>query len=141
MDLLHCKLAVQVVKNELIKTLSFFVKKLNQAMEELSHYEGQVKNGRFHGKGKYTDPKGNAIEGTFENGRPEGEATVSLPTGDVYQMIFKDGKIVKKTAIKGREFKNKIRSVFNPFRPPDSEPTVPKSSLFLFPGTDFNENG
>lgn len=94
-------------------------------MEELSHYEGQVKNGRFHGKGKYTDPKGNVIEGTFKNGRLEGEATLSLSNGNVYLVRFQEGKEVEKKLIKGTEAR------LSPFRVKPVNKPKPKGGGFL----------
>ncbi len=37
-------------------------------MEKLDYYEGQVLNGKFHGKGKFTSSKGIIAEGSFEHG-------------------------------------------------------------------------
>ena len=110
-------------------------------MEELNHYEGQVKNGRFHGKGKLTSPNGIVLEGTFINGSPEGEATLSLANGNVYLVRFENGKAVEKTLIKGEKEKVKIPTVKDPFRARPGKSRSPKSGFFIFPGTDFTENG
>lgn len=108
-------------------------------MEELNHYEGQVKDGKMHGKGKVTSPKGIAIEGVFENGKPEGEAILSLPDGRVYKILIKEGIIEKKKLIKKKDEKPESR--LSPFRPGAFKKTKPKGGGFLFPGTDLNENG
>ena len=109
-------------------------------MEELNHYEGQVKDGLMHGKGKVTSPKGIVIEGTFENGRPEGEAVLSLPDGRVYQILLEEGKITKKKLIKRKEEKVNISIVKDPFRVKNGKSPKPKGGGFLFLGADFNDN-
>lgn len=99
-------------------------------MEELNYYEGQVKDGLMHGKGKVTSPKGIVIEGTFENGRPNGEAVLSLPDGRVYQILLEEGKITKKKLLKGKEEKTKAK--LSPFREKPVVNPKPKGGGFLF---------
>jgi hypothetical protein len=95
-------------------------------MEELNHYEGQVKNGRFHGKGKLTSPNGIVLEGTFVNGSPDGEATLSLANGKVYLVRFENGKAVEKKLIKGG------KSRLSPFKEKPVIAPNPKMGGFFF---------
>ena len=76
------------------------------------YYEGEVENGKPHGKGKlhnissesdgkiYVSPfRPNfhddtfTYEGSFDNGKPEGEGKITFENGDVYEGEFYDGKI------------------------------------------------
>jgi hypothetical protein len=61
-------------------------------MKKSDYYEGQVLNGKFHGKGKFTSSKGIIAEGSFENGYLNGEVSVSSPDGRIYLAQIK-GKI------------------------------------------------
>ena len=55
-------------------------------------YEGELKNGKFHGQGKYTFSNGNIYEGEFNNGKWEGQGKYSFSNGNIYEGEFKDGK-------------------------------------------------
>ena len=54
-------------------------------------YEGNWKNGKFHGKGKFIWKDGYYHEGEFKNGRANGEGTETLPNGQL-KGEYKDGK-------------------------------------------------
>ena len=81
-----------------------------------SVYEGAFKNGKPHGKGKYTDVNGDVQEGDFVDGLldgygdwtkadqirytgdfrkgiPHGKAKVTLPDGSYYEGDFEDGNM------------------------------------------------
>ena len=108
-------------------------------MEKLDYYEGQVLDGKFHGKGKLTSKDGIVAEGTFENGRLEGEATLSHPNGNVYLIQVKEGKLTNKKLVKqseNSELKTKVRNPFNVG--PGSNPK-PKSGGFVFLGLDLGD--
>lgn len=42
--------------------------------KEIARYEGQIKSGKFHGKGTFTCGNGKQFTGNFENGKPVGFA-------------------------------------------------------------------
>ncbi|MEY4433183.1 MAG: hypothetical protein RLZZ44_1316 [Bacteroidota bacterium] len=100
--------------------------------EELTNYEGQVLNGKLHGKGKLWNEKG-SVEGTFKEGTLEGEAIVSMANGNKYQIVVKDGKLMEKkvlqkvnkpTPAKPSHPYSVGKGVINP---------PPKHSFFFFP--------
>ena len=55
-------------------------------------YEGEFKNEKFHGQGKYSFSNGNIYEGEFKDGKSHGLGSVTLPDGDTFVGYFKDGK-------------------------------------------------
>ena len=57
-------------------------------------YEGQIINGKLHGKGKITSPSGNKYEGDFVNGKIEGRGTYTCSTGKTFTGYFKNNKPV-----------------------------------------------
>jgi len=107
-------------------------------MEELDKYEGQVKNGKMHGKGKLTNSKGIIFEGTFENGRPEGEAIITMPDGKVYQLLIKEGNLIERKLIKGSDDKKNSFLIKDPFRPKPGPDRRPKGGSFFLFGLDSN---
>ena len=54
-------------------------------------YEGQFKDGKQHGKGKYTAPDGYQYDGQWVNGVIQGKGKAKFPNGSVYEGEFKDG--------------------------------------------------
>ena len=55
-------------------------------------YEGEWKNGKYHGQGTLTSPDGSKYEGEWKNGVFHGQGTFTLPTGEKYEGEWKDGK-------------------------------------------------
>ena len=55
-------------------------------------YEGEWKNGKYHGQGTLTSPDGSKYEGEWKNGLFHGQGTFTLPTGEKYEGEWKDGK-------------------------------------------------
>ena len=56
-------------------------------------YEGEFRDGKFHGQGKLIYKDGSVYEGTWENGMPRnGKGTYKETFGRVYEGAFVDGK-------------------------------------------------
>mgnify|MGYP001094706941 CR=1 FL=1 len=95
-------------------------------------YEGEVLDGKLHGKGKLTAPEGEILEGVFKDGILEGEAKIWLPNGDIYLIHVSDRKIIKRKLI------HSSRESVKPPRPKKKNPFEPKhtpaSKVSLFPG-------
>ncbi|MBI4384942.1 MAG: DnaJ domain-containing protein [Nitrospinae bacterium] len=51
-------------------------------------YIGEIKNGRFHGKGTYIFGRGDKYAGEFVDGRPHGFGTFYYSNGDRYEGAF-----------------------------------------------------
>ena len=67
-------------------------------------YEGELKDGKENGKGKYTWTDGDVYEGEFVDGKMTGWGTYKWPDGAVYEGEFVDGKLTgrgKKTYSSG----------------------------------------
>lgn len=104
--------------------------------EELSNYEGQIKDGKLHGKGKITNSK-LSIEGTFKEGVLDGQAIVLLTNGEKYQILIEDRKLIEKKLLESSKINNSKKKPKHPFKPgPRSNPR-PKSSHFFLPGLDI----
>ena len=48
-------------------------------------YEGEYKDGKYHGQGKYTSSKGWVYEGQFTDGQITGKGKITYATGAVYE--------------------------------------------------------
>ena len=59
-------------------------------------YEGQLVNGKRHGKGKFTWTGGDVYEGDWVDDQRIGKGRYTWPSGDVYEGDFVDGKITGK---------------------------------------------
>jgi hypothetical protein len=57
-----------------------------------SNYEGDIVNGKWHGKGKLISSKGHIYEGDFFNGNPQGKGKLTWSSGNVYEGDFFGGK-------------------------------------------------
>ena len=55
-------------------------------------YEGELKDGKFHGKGELIFVNGYKYEGDFEYGKFHGLGKYTYKNGDTYEGEFKDGK-------------------------------------------------
>jgi len=58
-------------------------------------YEGEFKDGKFHGMGTMTYPNGDKYTGDWQKGAPSGQGTLTLPDGRHHTGQYKDGKIVQ----------------------------------------------
>ncbi len=54
-------------------------------------YEGELKNGKFHGYGTENYPNGNKYVGEFKNGKHHGSGTVNYHDGVKYEGEWMDG--------------------------------------------------
>ena len=52
---------------------------------EVQFYEGERKNGKFHGLGMMLLSDGTCYHGEFEDGIENGEATIWFPNGSRYE--------------------------------------------------------
>jgi hypothetical protein len=65
-------------------------------------YEGETRNGKPHGKGKYTYANGDIYEGDFaynkysHEGEPHGKGKMTFTNGDIYEGDFFDSRITGK---------------------------------------------
>ena len=55
-------------------------------------YEGEFRNGEFHGRGVLTFKSGYTYQGEFRDGRYHGTGLLASPDGRIYEGGFKDGK-------------------------------------------------
>ena len=56
-------------------------------------YEGDWKNGKYHGHGTYSWSNGNKYVGEWKGGNLNGQGTYTYPDGRKYEGEFKDGNI------------------------------------------------
>lgn len=55
-------------------------------------YVGEVKNGKFDGRGQYFDSKtGEIFDGEFKNGLRHGKITVIKPDGKILETVWING--------------------------------------------------
>lgn len=59
-----------------------------------SSYNGELVNGRPHGKGMYTFANGNIYDGTFANGQFEGEGELRFPGYGRFVAKFENGRAI-----------------------------------------------
>ena len=107
-------------------------------MEKLDYYEGEVLNGKFHGKGKFTSSKGIIAEGSFEHGYLNGQVSVSFPDGRIYLAQIKDRVAIEHTLVQGKTKTTKNGKPKSPFQPGPGPKTKPKGTIFPFLGMDLS---
>ena len=107
-------------------------------MEKLDYYEGQVLNGKFHGKGKFTSSKGIIAEGNFEHGYLNGQVSVSFPDGRIYLVQIKDRVATEHKLVQGKTETAKARRPRSPFQPGPKLDPKPKGTIFPFLGMDLS---
>ncbi|MGQ0655690.1 MAG: C13 family peptidase [Betaproteobacteria bacterium] len=56
-------------------------------------YEGEFKDGKYHGHGRLQDPDGRRYVGEFAHGRFHGQGRAEMPNGDLYEGEFRDGEL------------------------------------------------
>ena len=67
----------------------------NQGIQFLNDggcYEGEYKDGKYHGQGTETWSDGYKYEGEWKNGKRNGQGILSLSDGDKYEGEWKDGE-------------------------------------------------
>lgn len=76
-----------------------------------STYNGDLRHGRPHGRGRYVNRDGLAYDGEWKNGRFEGKGVLQLPSGEEYQGDFVLGRAVgfgRYTDMTGEIFEGKF---------------------------------
>jgi len=58
------------------------------------YYEGEILDGKPHGKGKYTWSDGSYYEGDFINNKRHGIGKMTYPDGRIEEGNWKDGEFV-----------------------------------------------
>ena len=58
--------------------------------DEDQNYEGEFKDGKFHGQGKYTCFVGDVYEGDFKKGKYHGQGKYTYDVGEVYEGGWRD---------------------------------------------------
>jgi hypothetical protein len=107
-------------------------------MKKSDYYEGQVLNGKFHGKGKFTSSKGIIAEGSFEHGYLNGQVSVSFPDGRIYLAQIKDRVAIEHKLVQGKTETTKASKPKSPFQPGPGLNTKPKGTIFPFLGMDLS---
>ena len=107
-------------------------------IEKLDYYEGQVLNGKFHGKGKFTSSKGIIAEGSFEHGYLDGQVRVSFPDGRIYLAQIKDRVATEHKLVQGKTGTTKARRPRSPFQPGPGPNTKPRGTIFPFLRMDLS---
>jgi hypothetical protein len=73
--------------------IEMLVKELEPFMKSVKvGYEGEYKDGKLHGKGKYTSVDGDVYEGEWKDNNMHGQGKLTYASGDVYEGEFKDDK-------------------------------------------------
>ena len=63
-------------------------------------YLGKYKDGKKHGKGRYTWSDGGIYEGNWKEGKQHGQGTYTTPAGRKYVGEWKEGKYqIKKSPL------------------------------------------
>jgi hypothetical protein len=55
-------------------------------------YEGELKDGKYHGRGRLVDAEGRKYVGEFRDGRFNGQGKAEMPNGEIYEGEFRDGE-------------------------------------------------
>lgn len=86
---------VSISKTSLMERVSFFLLKINKLglyiWKDGERFEGEWKDGKFHGKGIKTLPDGTIFDGDWEEGRPFGQGMCKYPDGAKYTGSWHDG--------------------------------------------------
>lgn len=62
-----------------------------------SKYEGEMENGKRHGRGILVRPDGMKYEGEWKNDKPSGQGTLTSPEGKQRSGKWENGKLVKES--------------------------------------------
>ncbi len=63
-----------------------------QAEKLTSYYEGEMKEGQYHGYGAYTSANAGSYEGNYKYNKFQGHGTLTYADGSRYQGDWKDNK-------------------------------------------------
>jgi hypothetical protein len=75
------------------ETISRLIKELEPFMKKAKvGYEGEYKDGKYHGKGKYTYANGDVYEGEWKDGEKHGKGRYTYAGGSAYEGEYKDDK-------------------------------------------------
>ena len=61
--------------------------------EDGSVYEGEIKDGKRHGRGSWTGPDGKKYEGEWKDNKRHGRGTYTFSDGAKYEGEYQDGKL------------------------------------------------
>ena len=77
-------------KTEVLSSLTtlFWKKTETNPTPRSRTYEGEYKDGNFHGRGTRTYASGNVYEGEFKDGQRHGRGTFKWSNGDVYAVSY-----------------------------------------------------
>ena len=56
----------------------------DQLLNDVELYEGEYKNGKYHGQGISNYPDGSKYEGKWKDGEKHGQGKLTSPGGDKY---------------------------------------------------------
>ena len=71
-------------------------------------FEGEFKDGEYHGKGKLTFDNGDVYEGEFKDGEYHGMGKATLANGDVLEGIFQENEYLGTVAEVERKEKQRL---------------------------------
>jgi hypothetical protein len=64
-----------------------------------SRYEGECKEGKPYGRGKFIDEKGYVYDGEWNDRIGDGNCSVTAPDGKVVKCVWKNGKLCKRNIL------------------------------------------
>ena len=81
-------------KREVLSSLTtlFWKKTETNPTPRSRTYEGEYKDGNFHGRGTRTYADGGVYEGEWKDGQRHGRGTRTYANGGVYEGEYKDGQ-------------------------------------------------
>ena len=77
-------------KNQISQNLSS--RKAKKSNKKSDEYDGEYKDGKYHGEGRLSYSNGDEYSGGWKDGKYDGEGELSYSNGDVYFGGWKDGK-------------------------------------------------
>ena len=77
---------------------------VDQLLNDVGSYEGEYKNGKYHGQGIYSYLDGSMYEGKWKDGEKHGHGTLTWSDGGKYVGEFNDDK----PNGKGKEFNKSV---------------------------------
>ena len=58
-------------------------------------YEGDLKEGKYHGQGTYTFANGDQYVGEYKDDMRHGQGTFTYPDGTIKRGIWKNGELIE----------------------------------------------
>jgi len=65
---------------------------VDQLLNDVGWYEGEYKDGKYHGQGISSYPDGSKYEGKWKDGKKHGQGTETLSSGWKYVGEWREGK-------------------------------------------------